>query len=133
VTNAGMKANLTMTGVLAVLLVVASHPLLALFLGGNSPALPIAQHMQYVVTWSFVVMGASMIVGGTMRSYGVVWWPLFLQFLAFYPVRLGFYFTTYQWLASRPASRWCAPGCSTRAAHGARSATKPTRGRRSGP
>lgn len=100
VTNAGMKANLAMTGVLAVLLVVASHPLLALFLGWGSPALPIAQHMQYIITWSFVVMGASMIVSGTMRSYGVVWWPLALQFLAFYPVRLGFYFSTYHALGA---------------------------------
>lgn len=92
VTNAGMKANLALTGVLAVLLVAASHPLLALFLGGQSPALPIAQNIQYIVTWSFVVMGASMIVGGTMRAYGVVWLPMFFMFLSFYPVRLGFYF-----------------------------------------
>lgn len=95
VTNAGIKANLAMTGVLATILVLAAHPLLSVFLGSSSPALPIAQHMQYIVTWSFVVMGASMIVGGTMRSYGVVWLPLVFMFLSFYPVRLGFYFLVY--------------------------------------
>ncbi len=92
VTSAGMWANAAMTGVLAVLVVGFSHPLLALFLGENSPALPIAQHIQYVVTWSFVVMGVSMILGGTMRAYGVVVWPMIFMAISFYPVRLGFYF-----------------------------------------
>lgn len=100
VTNAGMIANLTMTGVLSVVLVTFSHPLLALFLGGSSPALPIAQHIQYVVTWSFLVMGASIILGGTMRAYGVVIWPLITMFIAFYPIRLGFYFLTYSRLGA---------------------------------
>ena len=100
VTNAGMIANLTMTGVLSVVLVTFSHPLLALFLGSSSPALPIAQHIQYVVTWSFLVMGASIILGGTMRAYGVVIWPLITMFIAFYPIRLGFYFLTYSWLGA---------------------------------
>lgn len=106
VTNAGMIANLTMTGVLSIVLVLFSHPLLALFLGRASPALPIAQHIQYVVTWSFLVMGASMILGGTMRAYGVVVWPLITMFIAFYPIRLGFYFLTYPRLG--PDALWWA-------------------------
>jgi putative MATE family efflux protein len=95
VTSAGLVSNVLMTGVLAVLLVSFSHPLLALFLGSASPALPIAQHIQYIVTWSFLVMGASMVVGGTMRAYGVVVWPLIIQLVAYYPVRLGFYYFAY--------------------------------------
>jgi Na+-driven multidrug efflux pump len=98
VTRAGMLSNIAMTGVLAAVIVVASHPLLALFLGSDSPALPIAQHMQYVVTWTFVVMGAAMIMSGTMRSYGVVVMPLIFQTITLYPVRLGFYFGLYPWL-----------------------------------
>ncbi|MEO7913784.1 MAG: MATE family efflux transporter [Novosphingobium sp.] len=95
VTKSGMFANLALTGVLSAVLVLASRPLLSLFLGSSSPALPIAQHIQYIVTWSFLVMGASMTVGGTMRSYGVVWMPMLIMFLAFYPVRIGFYFLAY--------------------------------------
>ena len=42
ITRVGMLANLAMTGLLAAIVVAASHPLLALFLGGASPAMPIA-------------------------------------------------------------------------------------------
>jgi putative MATE family efflux protein len=100
VTRSGMIANVAMTGVLAAMLVLASHPLLSLFLGGNSPALPIAQHVQYIVTWSFVVMGASMIMGGTLRAYGVVVLPFVVMAITLYPVRLGFYFAAYKHLGS---------------------------------
>ncbi|MEP7223153.1 MAG: MATE family efflux transporter [Novosphingobium sp.] len=108
VTSAGLIANLALTGVLAALLVLASHPLLALFLGSDSPAMPIARHIQYIVTWSFMVIGASMTVGGTMRSYGVVWMPMLIMFLSFYPVRVGFYFLAYGRMGSE-ALWWSYP------------------------
>ncbi len=95
ITRAGMWTNLALSGVLAALIVLFAHPLLALFLGGNSPALPIARHIQYICTWSYIIMGASMILGGTMRAYGVVILPTIIQAVALYPVRLGFYFGTY--------------------------------------
>ena len=95
VTRAGMIANVTMSGVLAAVITLAAAPLLALFLGHSSPALPIAVHLQHVVTWSFIIMGAAMIVSGTLRAYGVVGLPLVIQVIALYPVRLGFYFLGY--------------------------------------
>ena len=108
VTRAGMGSNVAMTGLLVALLLALSHPLLALFLGGGSPALPIAQHMLYLVTWSFIVMGASMVMSGTLRSYGVVWLPFVLLFIAIYPVRLGFYIFFYPSLGS-DALWWAFP------------------------
>jgi Na+-driven multidrug efflux pump len=95
ITRTGMLTNLVMTGLLASLIIVASHPLLALFLGGKSPALPIAQHIQHIVTWSYIIMGAMMVLSGTMRAYGVVLAPLIIQTVALYPIRLGFYFLLY--------------------------------------
>ncbi len=92
VTRAGMIGNVSMTGVFAALLVLGARPLSSLFLGSASPALPISSHIQYICTWSYVIMGASMIMGGTMRAYGVVIAPLIIQVVALYPVRLGFYF-----------------------------------------
>ncbi|MDE2403647.1 MAG: MATE family efflux transporter [Sphingomonadales bacterium] len=95
ITRIGMLTNLAMTGLLAAAIVLASHPLLTLFLGGGSPALAIADHIQLVVTWSYVVMGAMMVLSGTMRAYGIVVAPLIIQTLALYPARLGFYFALY--------------------------------------
>ncbi len=95
ITRVGMLTNLAMTGLLTVLVVALSHPFLALFLGTGSPALPIAQHVQYLVTWSYIVMGAMMVQSGTMRAYGVVITPVIIQVIALYPVRLGFYFALY--------------------------------------
>jgi putative MATE family efflux protein len=100
ITRVGMFTNLGMTGMLTVLVVTLSHPLLALFLGGNSPALPIAQHLQYLITWSYIVMGAMMVQSGTLRAYGVVIAPMIIQVISLYPVRLGFYFALHPYLGS---------------------------------
>ena len=49
-----------------------------------------------------------MVMGGTMRSYGVVWLPFVLLFIAIYPIRLGFYFGFYPSLGS-DALWWAFP------------------------
>lgn len=95
VNRIGMLTNLVMTSLLAALIVLFDRPLLALFLGGDSPALPIAEHIQLVVTWSFVLMGVMMILGGTMRAYGAVVVPLIIMTISLYPARLGFYFLAF--------------------------------------
>ena len=91
VTRIGMLVNLAMTSALAALIMVFDRPLLALFLGGESPALPIARHIQLVCTISFVIMSITMILSGTLRAYGAVLAPLIIMALALYPARLGFY------------------------------------------
>lgn len=111
ITRVGMWANLALTGLLSVAVVSASHPLLALFLGGKSAALPIAQHIQYLVTWSYIVMGAMMVQGGTLRAYGVVIAPMVIQAITLYPVRLGFYFALYPTLGA-DALWWSFPASS---------------------
>ena len=95
VTRIGVTTNLAMTGSLAALIVLLDRPLLALFLGGASPALPIAEHMQLICTWSFMLSGIMMILTGTMRAYGAVMLPLLVMFVSMYPARLGFYFAAH--------------------------------------
>lgn len=107
-TRVGMLANLVMTSLLAVLIVVFDHPLLALFLGSDSPALPIAEHIQLVTTWSFVVMGVMMVLGGTMRAYGVVVMPLIIMVVSLFPGRIGFYYLGYPHIGSE-AVWWASP------------------------
>lgn len=108
VTRSGVMTNLIMTGTLAGLIVLFDQPLLSLFLGGDSPALPIAKHMQLICTWSYMLSGIMMILTGTMRAYGAVVLPLVVLALAFYPARLGFYFTAYHYIGGE-ALWWSFP------------------------
>jgi len=100
VTRAGVLTNLMMTGSLCVLLLLFDRPVLVLFLGADSPAVPIAQHMQLIASWSFVFFGVTMVFTATMRAAGAVWLPLGIITIALYPVRLGFYELTYEWLGA---------------------------------
>ncbi|VWX47022.1 MATE family efflux transporter [Novosphingobium sp. 9U] len=115
VTRVGLTATLAMSVVLAALIVLADRPLLALFLGGESPAMPIAQHIQLVCTGSFVIMCVTMILSGTMRAYGAVIAPMAIMFLALYPARLGFYYAAYPQLGGE-AVWWAYPAGSVVAA-----------------
>jgi len=90
--------TLVITGVLVVLLAVADRPALALFLGGKSPALPIAQHIQLLATWSFLLMGITLVLFGTVRANGAVIGPLIILAIGLVPVRLGFAVGAYPWL-----------------------------------
>jgi putative MATE family efflux protein len=96
ITRIGLVANSAMTLGLAALIVLLSQPLLVLFLGAHSGAVPVARHIQAVCTWSFVISGAMMVMIGTMRAYGAVLVPLMIMFVSMYPVRIGFYFAMYR-------------------------------------
>jgi putative MATE family efflux protein len=108
VTWAGVKANILMTGLLAALLLLFDGPLLSLFLGEGSRAIPIAEHVQVVVTWSYVLVGITMVLSGTMRSYGVVVLPLIVMVLSMYPARIGFYYLAYPYIGGE-AVWWAFP------------------------
>jgi Na+-driven multidrug efflux pump len=92
--------NLVITGLLVLLLIVFDRAALALFLGGHSPALPIAEHIQLLATWSFLLFGVTMIIFGTVRANGAVFGPLIILFIGLYPVRLGFALGAYGWLGA---------------------------------
>jgi Na+-driven multidrug efflux pump len=108
VTMAGVKANILMTGFLSALLLLFDGPLLSLFLGHGSQAIPIAEHVQVIVTWSYVLVGITMVLSGTMRSYGAVILPLIAMVLAMYPARLGFYALAYPYIGAE-AVWWAFP------------------------
>ncbi|WP_243654091.1 MATE family efflux transporter [Novosphingobium sp. PhB57] len=100
VTEVGLVTNLALSTLVAALIVLFDRPLLALFLGGDSPAMPIARHIQLVCTASFVIVSITMILTGTMRAYGAVVAPLVIMFLGLYPGRLGFYWLAYPVIGS---------------------------------
>jgi putative MATE family efflux protein len=97
ITRSGIVYALLITGLLVLVLAVADRPALALFLGGHSPALPIARHIQILATWSFLLFGVTLVLFGTVRANGAVVGPLVILFIGLYPVRLGFAFGAYHW------------------------------------
>jgi putative MATE family efflux protein len=98
ITRSGIIYNVLLTGALVALLTVADRPALALFLGGESPALPIARHIQLIATWNFILFGVSLVLFGTVRANGAVVGPLVILTISMYPVRLGFALAAYRWL-----------------------------------
>jgi putative MATE family efflux protein len=95
ITRSGVIYAVAITAVLVVLLAVADRPALALFLGGESGALPIARHIQILATWSFLMFGVTLVLFGTVRANGSVFGPLVILFIGLYPVRLGFALLAY--------------------------------------
>ena len=94
-TRSGLIVQFVMTGVATILLLAFDRPALELFLGPDSPAVPMARHIQFLAGWNFVIFGVTMILTATMRAGGSVWVPLIIIGIALYPVRLGFYWAFY--------------------------------------
>ncbi|WP_375390470.1 MATE family efflux transporter [uncultured Sphingomonas sp.] len=89
ITRAGLFYNVVMTGALVAAVLLFERPVFALFVGGHSPALPIARHISLIATWSFILFGATMVLFGVVRANGAVLGPLVILFVAMFPVRLG--------------------------------------------
>ncbi len=108
VTRSGILANLAITGLLILLITLVDRSVLALFLGGDSPALPIARHIHLVASWSFLMFGVTMVIFGTVRANGSVIAPLVILFVAMFPIRLGFVFALLPQIG-REALWWTMP------------------------
>jgi putative MATE family efflux protein len=100
ITRSGVIFALSITLGLVVLLALADRPALALFLGGDSEALPIARHIQLLATWSFLLFGVTLVLFGTVRANGAVIGPLIILFVGLVPIRLGFALGAYPWLGA---------------------------------
>jgi putative MATE family efflux protein len=89
VTRWGIITNLAFTAVLILAVTLVDRAVLALFLGGSSPALPIARHIHLVASWSFLMFGVTIVIFGTVRATGAVIAPLVILAIAMFPIRLG--------------------------------------------
>lgn len=90
ITRAGLVWNCVITGAMVGVVLLFDRPVMALFVGGDSPAIPIARHIQLIASWNFVLFGMTMVYFATVRANGAVWAPLLALVVALYPVRLGF-------------------------------------------
>ncbi|MET0250903.1 MAG: MATE family efflux transporter, partial [Novosphingobium sp.] len=66
----------------------------------DSPAVPLAAHIQLLSGWSFILFGVTMVLFGTMRANGVVLAPMIALAISMYPARLGFYYLLYPRIGS---------------------------------
>jgi len=100
ITRVGIVQALAITGALIVLMTLADRAVLALFMGGDSPALPIAKHIHLLATWNFLLFGVMMVLFATVRANGSVWGPLIILAIGLVPVRFGWIYATYGWLGA---------------------------------
>ncbi|WP_324752597.1 MATE family efflux transporter [Roseovarius sp. Pro17] len=100
ITKWGLIFNIGLTGALIGVLTLFDRAALALFVGADSEALPIGQHIQLVATWGYLFFGVAQVLFGTMRANGYVIGPLIVMIVSMYPVRLGFAFGLYPVLAA---------------------------------
>uniref|UniRef100_UPI0035CBD0ED MATE family efflux transporter n=1 Tax=uncultured Sphingomonas sp. TaxID=158754 RepID=UPI0035CBD0ED len=90
ITWSGMGFTVLLTVTMVGAILIFDRPVMALFLGSGSPAIPIARHIQLLASWNFVIFGMTMVLFATVRANGAVWAPLVTLFIAMYPVRIGF-------------------------------------------
>ncbi|WP_354685032.1 MATE family efflux transporter [Cupriavidus necator] len=90
ITRVGLMFNVAMTGALVGLIYLFNRHSLGLFLGTDGVAIGIAQHINVVVLWSFILFGFTIVIFGTVRATGAVMAPLVILFLSMWVIRLPF-------------------------------------------
>ncbi len=88
----GIGVNIAMTVIFLAVITLAIRPILLLFFDAGSPAIPVSIHMNYLVGWSYIMMGISMVAVSVVRGNGAVLVPLIFLIISMIIVRLGFGF-----------------------------------------
>ncbi len=92
ITYWGVRFNLLITGAAVLLLTLVNRYTVLLFLPPHSPAVPIAEHINLVTEWGYILFGVHFVLSGTMRANGAVTVPTIILIIALFPVRLGIAF-----------------------------------------
>ena len=98
ITRAGILYNSAITLVVITAIILFDRPVMALFVGSDSPAIPIARHIQLISSWTFVMFGATMVLFSTVRANGATVPPLIILAISFYPVRINFAILGQRWI-----------------------------------
>ncbi|WP_380877638.1 MATE family efflux transporter [Sphingomonas sp. DBB INV C78] len=89
VTRAGIWMNVLITGGAVLVMLAIDRHALSLFLGNDGHAMDVAQHMNLIVSWGFILFGVTSVLSAAVRANGAVMVPLAILIVAFFPVRLG--------------------------------------------
>jgi len=100
ITRSGLVFNTIITLVVIGAIILFDRPVMALFVGADSPAIPIARHIQLLASWTFVMFGATMVLFSTVRANGATVPPLVILAITLFPIRFGFAFFGQRWFGS---------------------------------
>ncbi len=95
VAGAGVAINILMTTCLIGFITLFARQLLSLFLPAQSAAIDIAVHINYIVGWSFILMGVSMVLTFLVRANGAILVPLLILIFSAVLVRFAVGFGLY--------------------------------------
>jgi putative MATE family efflux protein len=87
---AGVAINLLMTIALVVSVTLPDRAVLSLFLGRDAAAIDVARHINLLSSWSFSLLGVTMVLSAVPRANGATLAPLVIITLTLIPGRLGF-------------------------------------------
>lgn len=88
--RAGVFINLALTGSLLVLIYLVDPLIAGLFLPNQPGAVAIAEHINTIAGWSFLLFGVTFVLFGIVRSTGAVMPPLLILFISLFCVRIAF-------------------------------------------
>lgn len=100
ITRSGLAFNTVITLVVIVAIILFDRPVMALFVGADSPAIPIARHIQLLASWTFLMFGATMVLFSTVRANGATVPPLVILAITLFPIRFGFALFGQRWFGS---------------------------------
>ncbi|MFJ2993079.1 MATE family efflux transporter [Pandoraea sp. NPDC087047] len=86
----GVGLNFVMTGTLVVAILLFNRQFMNAFLPDDGHAISVAQHINAVVAWSFVLFGVTIVLFGVVRATGAVAAPLVILFVSQWVIRLPF-------------------------------------------
>lgn len=88
--HSGMIINFALTGAIVLLLYVIDPYIVDLFLPGKPEAIAMAEHINNIAGWSFILFGVMFVVFGVVRATGAVTPPLVILFISLFGVRISF-------------------------------------------
>lgn len=88
--HSGVIVNVVLTGALVALLYVVDPYIVDLFLPGKPAAIAVAEHINDIAGWSFILFGVTFVLFGVVRATGAVMPPLIILFISLFGVRIAF-------------------------------------------
>jgi putative MATE family efflux protein len=86
--RSGVASGLIITAAFAVILYTFERQVLSILLPAQSPAIPLAMHINSIVLWAFVLFSVTFSLSGVVRATGAVWAPLLIMCVSIVGLRV---------------------------------------------